>query len=323
MTGRSLEAPVGRSMEALGPYHGGGEGKASSRVLHVSHSAPRLSTNSAHTPARLFPMDAQGSQKALKRPTSLDATQNRQNNESHTLKKARLNGPGTFINPYASKSNAKHKPSSASGPSSIPPNRTPLHRLEPGGSGQVGVSPTADYHAISHPPSTIEKSTTQLSLFSPTQIQASSSKIDPFLISASTHISAKNSNQSLRFASAPNPSAARCSHDTPTPSNHVAVPKAFTDKLLQQQGRISALEGIVYDLRDQFRDYKADVETQMDELDNENRQLWDRVNDLEEQQERSQDTAQRVVDFIDNSDIERTNKPIESKPKPQKEQSNA
>jgi hypothetical protein len=158
------------------------------------------------------------------------------------------------------------------------------------------------------------------------QIQASSSKIDPFLISASTHISPKNSNQSLRFASAPNPpssswmapSAARHSHATPTPSNHVAVPKAFTDKLLQQQGRISALEGIVYDLRDQFRDYKADVETQMDELDNENRQLWDRVNELEEQQERSRDTVQRVVDFIDNSDIERTNKPIESKPKPQK-----
>ncbi|KAJ7850285.1 hypothetical protein B0H14DRAFT_3452023 [Mycena olivaceomarginata] len=114
------------------------------------------------------------------------------------------------------------------------------------------------------------------------------------------------------------PSAARRSHATPTPSNHVAVPKAFTDKLLQQQGRISALEGIVYDLRDQFRDYKADVETQMDELDNENRQLWDRVNELEEQQERSRDTVQRVVDFIDNSDIERTNKPIESKPKPQK-----
>ncbi|KAJ7803619.1 hypothetical protein B0H14DRAFT_3487159 [Mycena olivaceomarginata] len=114
------------------------------------------------------------------------------------------------------------------------------------------------------------------------------------------------------------PSAARHSHATPTPSNHVAVPKAFTDKLLQQQARISALEGIVYDLRDQFRDYKADVETQMDELDNENRQLWDRVNELEEQQERSRDTVQRVVDFIDNSDIERTNKPIESKPKPQK-----
>ncbi|KAJ7789742.1 hypothetical protein B0H14DRAFT_3502632 [Mycena olivaceomarginata] len=56
----------------------------------------------------------------------------------------------------------------------------------------------------------------------------------------------------------------------------------------------------------------------MDELDNENRQLWDRVNELEEQQERSRDTVQRVVDFIDNSDIERTNKPIESKPKPQK-----
>ncbi|KAJ7810441.1 hypothetical protein B0H14DRAFT_3480690 [Mycena olivaceomarginata] len=102
------------------------------------------------------------------------------------------------------------------------------------------------------------------------------------------------------------PSAARRSHATPTPSNHVAVPKAFTDKLLQQQGRISALEGIVYDLRDQFRDYKADVETQMDELDNENQQLWDRVNELEEQQERSRDTVQRVVDFIDNSDIEPT-----------------
>jgi hypothetical protein len=303
-------------------------------------------------------MDAQGSHKALKRPTSLDASQNRQNGmqrrsssngvwsltryriESHTVKKARLNGPGTFINPYASKSNAKHKPSSASGPSSIPPNhRTPLHRLEPNESSQVDVSPTADYHAISHPPSTIEKSTTQLSLFSPTllqpaefspvlstsasmQIKASSSKIDPFLISASTHISPKNSNQSLRFASAPNPPSssqmARRSHATPTPSNHVAVPKAFTDKLLQQQGRISALEGIVYDLRDQFRDHKADVETQMDELDNENRQLWDRVNELEEQQERSRETVQQVVDFIDNSDIEHMNKPIESKSKPQK-----
>jgi predicted nucleic acid-binding Zn-ribbon protein len=75
---------------------------------------------------------------------------------------------------------------------------------------------------------------------------------------------------------------------------------------------------MVYDLRDQFRDYKADVETQMDELDNENRQLWNRVNELEEQQERSQDTVQRVVDFIENSDLECTNKPIESKPKLQK-----
>ncbi|KAJ7790296.1 hypothetical protein B0H14DRAFT_2626189 [Mycena olivaceomarginata] len=163
-------------------------------------------------------MDAQRSQKALKRPTSLDATQNRQNNESHTLKKARLNGPSTFINPYASKSNAKHKPSSASGPSSITPNhRTPLHRLEPNESSQVDVSPTADYHAISHPPSTIEKSTTQLSLFSPTplqpaefspvlstsasmQIQASSSKLTRFSFLCFYPHSLKNSNQSLRFA---------------------------------------------------------------------------------------------------------------------------
>ncbi|KAJ7819704.1 hypothetical protein B0H14DRAFT_3472878 [Mycena olivaceomarginata] len=114
------------------------------------------------------------------------------------------------------------------------------------------------------------------------------------------------------------PSAARRSQATPTPSHHVAVPKAFTDKLLQQQGRISALEGIVYDIRDQFRDYRADVETQMDELDNENRQLWDRVNNLEEQQKRTRDTVQRLVDFIENSDIERMDKLIESKPKPQK-----
>jgi C4-type Zn-finger protein len=114
------------------------------------------------------------------------------------------------------------------------------------------------------------------------------------------------------------PSAARRSQATPTPSHHVAVPKAFTDKLLQQQGRISGLEGIVYDIRDQFRDYRADVETQMDKLDNENRQLWDRVNNLEEQQERTRETVQRLVDFIENSDIERMDKPIESKPKPQK-----
>jgi hypothetical protein len=261
------------------------------------------------------------------------------------VKKARLNGPSAFINPYASKSNANHKSSSA-GPSSILPNRTPLHRLEPNESSQVDVSPShADYDANSHPPSTIEKSTEQLSLFSPTpgllqpaefspilstsasiHIQASSLQIDPFLMSASTHIPQKNSFQSLRFASAADPpsssqiapSAAHRSHATPTPSKHVAVPKAFTDKLLQQQGRISALEGIVYDLRDQFRDYKADVETQMDELDNENRQLWNRVNELEEQQERSQNTVQRVVDFIENSDLERMNRPIESKPKMQK-----
>ncbi|KAJ7747600.1 hypothetical protein B0H14DRAFT_3514025 [Mycena olivaceomarginata] len=56
----------------------------------------------------------------------------------------------------------------------------------------------------------------------------------------------------------------------------------------------------------------------MDKLDNENRQLWNRVNELEEQQVRSQDTVQRVFDFIENSDLERMNKPIESKPKLQK-----
>ncbi|KAJ7829679.1 hypothetical protein B0H14DRAFT_2593907 [Mycena olivaceomarginata] len=62
--------------------------------------------------------------------------------ESHAVKKARLNGPSAFINPYASKSNANHK-SSASGPSSIPPNRTPLHCLEPNESSQLSsFSPT-------------------------------------------------------------------------------------------------------------------------------------------------------------------------------------
>ncbi|KAK7025802.1 hypothetical protein R3P38DRAFT_2446066, partial [Favolaschia claudopus] len=85
------------------------------------------------------------------------------------------------------------------------------------------------------------------------------------------------------------------------------LPKAATDKLMQLQDRISALEGIVYDLRDKLEEKKEEIR----DLDNENHQLWSRINEVEDLHESMRQKLERVVDFIDNSDLER----IDSKQK--------
>ncbi|KAJ7811590.1 hypothetical protein B0H14DRAFT_2606410 [Mycena olivaceomarginata] len=69
------------------------------------------------------------------------------------------------------------------------------------------------------------------------------------------------------------------------------LPKAVTNKIMQLQDCISALEGVAYDLRDKLEERDADIH----DLDNENLQLWRRINELEQIH---RDKLERIIDFI-------------------------
>jgi len=74
------------------------------------------------------------------------------------------------------------------------------------------------------------------------------------------------------------------------------LPKAVIDKIVQLQDRISALEGVAYDLRDKLEERDADIR----DLDNENQQLWRRIKELEEIHG---DKLERIIDFIENNEF--------------------
>jgi hypothetical protein len=74
------------------------------------------------------------------------------------------------------------------------------------------------------------------------------------------------------------------------------LPKAVTNKIVQLQDRISALEGVAYDLRDKLEERDADIR----DLDNENLQLWRRINELEQIHG---DKLERIIDFIENNEF--------------------
>ncbi|KAJ7318345.1 hypothetical protein DFH08DRAFT_971410 [Mycena albidolilacea] len=77
------------------------------------------------------------------------------------------------------------------------------------------------------------------------------------------------------------------------------LPKAVTDKIVQLQDRISALEGVAYDLRDKLQERDADIH----DLDNENRKLWQRINRLEEIHGAK---LEHIIDFIENNEFSAT-----------------
>ncbi|KAF7360333.1 hypothetical protein MVEN_00762800 [Mycena venus] len=85
--------------------------------------------------------------------------------------------------------------------------------------------------------------------------------------------------------------------DTPQPAQG-PLPKAVTDKIVQLQDRISALEGVAYDLRDKLEERDADSDIR--DLDNENHQLWRRIKKLEEIHG---DKLERIIDFIENNEF--------------------
>ncbi|KAJ7857805.1 hypothetical protein B0H14DRAFT_3637982 [Mycena olivaceomarginata] len=233
-----------------------------------------------------------------KRPTSLNSIQNEPNpiESSQAVKRRKLDGR-TFINPYARRTT--EAPSSGSTP---PPNCTPLN------------SRTNDTPAnLSLPSSSLTTSSLLLPLrtaeFSPViplrdEEDLFRSTIDPSLDSHST----SNLNVTLRPASSEPllpafqlplvQTAPNVLHPIRHPPKPVQapLPKAVTNKIVQLQDRISALEGVAYDLRDKLEERDADIR----DLDNENLQLWRRINELEQIHG---DKLQRIIDFIENNEF--------------------
>ncbi|KAJ7693779.1 hypothetical protein B0H14DRAFT_2651247 [Mycena olivaceomarginata] len=236
-----------------------------------------------------------------KRPTSLNSIQIEPNpiESSQAVKRRKLDGR-TFINPYARRTT--EAPSSGSTP---PPNRTPLN------------SRTNDTPAnLSLPSSSLTTSSLLLPLrtaeFSPViplrdEADLFRSTIDPSLDSHST----SNLNVTLRPASSEPllpafqlplvQTAPNVLHPIrhPLKPAQAPLPKAVTNKIVQLQDRISALEGVAYDLRDKLEERDADIR----DLDNENLQLWRRINELEQIHG---DKLERIIDFIENNEFTST-----------------
>ncbi|KAJ7749354.1 hypothetical protein B0H14DRAFT_3513620 [Mycena olivaceomarginata] len=80
------------------------------------------------------------------------------------------------------------------------------------------------------------------------------------------------------------------------PTSSPPLPKAVTNKIMQLQDPISALEGVAYDLRDKLEERDADIR----DLDNENLQLWRRINELEQIHG---DKLEHIINFIDNNEF--------------------
>ncbi|KAF8179740.1 hypothetical protein K438DRAFT_1977105 [Mycena galopus ATCC 62051] len=218
---------------------------------------------------------------------------------SQAVKKRKTN-TGAFINPYA----ARQKPEAPL--SSTPaPNRTPLN-------SRTNDTSSADPMIQS---SSSAASSTLLPLrpaeFSP--VIPLRDEEDPFRLTIDPSLDDSFSTSNLHATPHPasefnlpafhlpvqnTPNFLQPIRRPPKPVQ-APLPKAVTDKIVQLEDRISALEGITYDLRDKLADRDADIR----DLDNENQQLWRRINDLEDVHG---DKLERIIDFIDNNDFSGT-----------------
>ncbi|KAF8205906.1 hypothetical protein K438DRAFT_1963683 [Mycena galopus ATCC 62051] len=238
---------------------------------------------------------------SFKRPASLNSIQNESNPaESSQAAKKRKVDKSTFINPYA----ARRKTEAASS-STPPPNRTPLNSRMNDNPANVSIPSSSSTTSSLLPP----LRTAEFSPVIPLRDEEDPfrSTIDPSLDALSTSdlhaiLHPASSKPILPVFQIPlvetTPNVIRPIIHPPKPAQ-APLPKAVTDKIVQLQDRISGLEGVAYDLRDRLEERDADIR----DLDNENQQLWRRINELEEIHG---DKLERIIDFIENNEFSGT-----------------